>query len=70
MQDREIYGGCAPHADYASESWGVQMNFGVIASLVMAILGVLGVFIPIPFVSEYAFWVVVVAYVVLAGSRW
>ena len=46
------------------------MRFGFIASLVMAILGVVGVFIPIPFVSDYAFWVIVAAYIMLAGSRW
>jgi hypothetical protein len=46
------------------------MNFGFITSLIMAILGVVGVFIPIPIVSDYAFWVVVAAYIVLAGSRW
>jgi hypothetical protein len=38
-------------------------------SLVIALLGVVGVFIAIPFVSQYAFWVVVLAYVVLAGGR-
>ena len=46
------------------------MRFGFIASLIMAILGVVGVFIPIPFVSDYAFWVIVAAYIMLAGSRW
>jgi hypothetical protein len=45
------------------------MNFGFIASLVIAILGIVGVFIAIPIISDYAFWVVVVAYIVLAGTR-
>ena len=45
------------------------MNFGFIASLVLAILAIVGVFINIPFVSQYAFWVAVAAYVVLAGTR-
>jgi hypothetical protein len=44
------------------------MRFGFIASLVIAILGVVGAFVPIPFVSEYAFWFVAVAYIVLAGA--
>jgi len=45
------------------------MSFGFIASLVMAIVGIVGVFITIPIVSEYAFWVIVAAYIVLAGAR-
>jgi hypothetical protein len=45
------------------------MRFGFIASLIMAILGVVGVFIPIPIVSDYAFWIIVAAYIVLAGAR-
>jgi hypothetical protein len=46
------------------------MRLGFITSLIMAILGIVGVFVPIPFVSEYAFWVVLAAYILLAGSRW
>jgi hypothetical protein len=47
------------------------MRFGFIASLVIAILGIVGVFITIPIISDFAFWVIVVAYIVLAGSgRW
>lgn len=34
-------------------------------SVVLAVLGILGNFISIPFVSAYAFWILVVAYVVL-----
>ena len=49
---------------------GVQMRFGFITSFVMAILAIVGVFIEIPIVSQYAFWFVVGAYIVLAGSRW
>jgi hypothetical protein len=37
-----------------------------ILSLVLVVLGVLSVFVEIPFVSMYAFWVAVLAYVVLA----
>jgi hypothetical protein len=46
------------------------MRLGFITSLIMIILGIVGVFVPIPFVSEYAFWVVLAAYIMLAGSRW
>jgi TctA family transporter len=48
---------------------GMQMNFGFIASLVLAILAIVGVFINIPVISQYAFWVAVAAYIVLAGLR-
>jgi len=37
-------------------------------SVVLAVLGVLGTFITIPFVSGLAFWFVVVGYVVLLVS--
>lgn len=45
------------------------MNFGFIASLVVMILAVVGVFIEIPIVSNYAFWFAVGAYILLAGTR-
>jgi len=35
-------------------------------SVILAVLGVLAIFISIPFVSGYAFWFVVAGYVVLA----
>ena len=34
-------------------------------STVLAVLGLLGTFVSIPFVSAYAFWFVVVAFVLL-----
>ena len=37
-----------------------------ILSLVLVVLAVVGVFVEIPFVLIYAFWVAVLAYVVLA----
>ena len=45
------------------------MNFAFVLSLVLVILAVVGVFIEIQIVSNYAFWFVVAAYVILAGSR-
>jgi hypothetical protein len=45
------------------------VNFGVIVSLLLVILAVLSVFIEIPIISNYAFWVVIAAYLLLAGSR-
>jgi hypothetical protein len=35
-------------------------------SLVLAVLGVLAIFVSIPFVSGYAFWFVTVGYILLA----
>ena len=37
-----------------------------VLSLVLAVLAVVGVFVEIPYLSMYAFWVAVLAYVVLA----
>ena len=37
-----------------------------ILSLVLAVLAVVGIFVEIPFVSMYAFWIAVLSYVVLA----
>ena len=34
-------------------------------SLILAVFAVLGVYMPIPFISGNAFWVAVIAYVVL-----
>lgn len=45
------------------------MNFGFVVSLIVLIAGILSVFINIPIVSTYAFWFVVGAYVILAGTR-
>jgi len=44
------------------------VNMGFVVSLVLVILAVLGVFIEIPIVSNYAFWFAVGAYILLAGS--
>jgi hypothetical protein len=43
-----------------------QMIF--LISLGLAILAVLGLFVTIPFVSFYAFWVAIIAYIVLAAG--
>ena len=45
------------------------MNFGFVLSLVLVILAVVGVFIEIPLVSNYAFWFAIGAYILLAGTR-
>jgi hypothetical protein len=40
-----------------------------VISLVVAGLAVVAVFVYIPFVSDYAFWFMVAAYIMLAGHR-
>ncbi|HEX8811798.1 MAG TPA: hypothetical protein VF742_07375 [Terracidiphilus sp.] len=45
------------------------MRFGFALSLVMVGFAVVGIFIFIPFVSAWAFWIVVAAYVLLAAGR-
>jgi hypothetical protein len=40
-----------------------------VISLVVALLAVVAVFVYIPFVSDYAFWFMVSAYIMLAGHR-
>jgi hypothetical protein len=45
------------------------VNFGFVVSLVLVILAVVGVFIEIPVVSNYAFWFAIGAYIILAGTR-
>jgi hypothetical protein len=39
----------------------------VIAAII-AVIAVIGSFVVIPFVSTYAFWIVVLAFIVLAGG--
>jgi hypothetical protein len=45
------------------------MNFGFIVSFILIGLAIVGVFIEIPVVSTYAFWVAIAAYIFLASSR-
>ena len=45
------------------------MHFGFAISLIMALAATIGVFVFIPFVSAYAFWLAVAAWVLLASTR-
>jgi hypothetical protein len=45
------------------------VNLLYVLSLLLAGLAVVGVFIEIPFVSNFAFWIAVAAYVILAGMH-
>jgi hypothetical protein len=44
------------------------MHLGFLLALVLELFAVAGVFVEIPFVSNYAFWVAIAAYVILASS--
>lgn len=45
------------------------MNLSFILSLVVIGLAVVGVFVDIPWVSSFAFWYAIAAYIILASSR-
>ena len=58
------------------EIMGMSTNVAVfnvfsvhVISLIVALLALVAVFVYIPFVSEYAFWFMVAAYIMLAGHR-
>jgi hypothetical protein len=48
-------------------AFGGQMSFGRVASLVIAIVAVLALFVEIPIVSDYAFWFLVGALIIWMG---
>ena len=39
-----------------------------IIAVVVAIIAIIGVFVSIPFISAYAFWILVLGFVILAGA--
>jgi hypothetical protein len=39
-----------------------------IIAVVLAVLALLGYFVAIPFVSTYAFWILLIGFIVLAGG--
>jgi uncharacterized membrane protein YhaH (DUF805 family) len=44
------------------------MDRGAIASIVIAMVAVVGVFVEIPIISDYAFWIMFAAFLVFAGT--
>ena len=46
-----------------------MLDYVFLISLILAGLAMVGVFIEIPVVSNYAFWVAISAYVLLASHR-
>jgi hypothetical protein len=45
------------------------MKFAFMISLTLVVLAILGVFTFIPLVSNYAFWFVIAAWFIVAGSK-
>ena len=45
------------------------MHWMFVVALMIGILAIVSVFVFIPFVSEYAFWVMTAAFLLLAGAR-
>jgi len=43
------------------------IKWGVMTSLVLLLVAIVGVFVEIPIVSDYAFWILVAAYLVVVG---
>jgi hypothetical protein len=50
------------------------MSFSSAISLIMTLLAIVSVVIYLPFISDYAFWIIVAAYIILASTwhrfRW
>jgi Sec-independent protein secretion pathway component TatC len=44
------------------------MSFWFVVSFALLVLAIIGVFIELPIVSQYAFWLAVVAYALLGGA--
>jgi hypothetical protein len=70
-RSRSVYGcGCAVYYQrwvIWPTAFGGQMSFGRVASLVIAIVAVLALFVEIPIVSDYAFWFLVGALIIWMG---
>jgi uncharacterized protein (DUF983 family) len=56
-------------ADLVVAEGNCPVNLAFVFSFLIAGLAVVGVFIEIPMVSNYAFWFAIAAYVILASSR-
>jgi len=45
------------------------VDYIFLISLILTMLAIIGVFVEIPFISRYAFWVAIAAYIMLASHR-
>ena len=48
---------------------GLQMHWGFLIALVIGIVAIIAVFVEIPIISEYAFWVLTGAFLLTASTR-
>jgi hypothetical protein len=60
------------YSPLVNKEGGLEMNLTppstavAVISFILAALAIIGKFVAIPFISEHAFWVAIIAYVVLA----
>ena len=45
------------------------MHWMFVVALIIGIIAIVSIFVFIPFVTEYAFWVLTAAFLLLAGAR-
>jgi len=45
------------------------VNLPYVFTLILVVVAIVGVYIDIPLVSQFAFWIVILAYVILAGMK-
>ena len=46
-----------------------MIDYVFLISLILTMLAIIGVFVEITFISSYAFWVAIAAYILLASHR-
>jgi hypothetical protein len=46
----------------------MKMDFGFISALVIAIVAIVDLFVDLPFIGGYAFWVLLVGFLVLVAT--
>ena len=46
-----------------------SVNLPYVFTLILVVVAIVGVYIDIPLVSQFAFWIVILAYVILAGMK-
>jgi hypothetical protein len=44
------------------------MSFWFVISFALLVLAIVGIFVELPAISDYAFWIAVIAYTLLAGA--
>jgi hypothetical protein len=65
-EERRIVGSMSEHVVVMLR---LAMHWMFVVALMIGILAILSIFVFIPFVTEYAFWVMTAAFLLLAGAR-